>query len=46
MTSAMATDAPAPPGLRKAAILLVLLGEEVASNLYGHLPQDQLQQLT
>jgi len=33
-------------GLRKAAILLVLLGEEVASDIYRHLPDRDVQQLT
>jgi len=33
-------------GLRKAAILLVLLGEEAASSVYRHLRESQLQQLT
>ena len=33
-------------GLRKAAILLVLLGEEVASQIYRNLPQKELEQLT
>lgn len=34
------------PGLRKAAILLVLLGEEMASQIYRHLPEQDLEQLT
>jgi len=33
-------------GVRKAAILLVLLGEEAAANIYRHLSQSQLQRLT
>jgi flagellar motor switch protein FliG len=33
-------------GLRKAAILLVLLGEEAASLVYRNLPQEELQMLT
>ncbi len=33
-------------GLRKAAILLVLLREEAAANIYRHLSQTQLQRLT
>jgi flagellar motor switch protein FliG len=37
---------PAPSGLRKAAILLVLLGEEIASEIYRHLPERELEQLT
>ena len=34
------------PGIQKAAILLVLLGDEVASTIYSHLPQTYLQRLT
>src|ERR1017187_6847351 len=33
-------------GIRKAAILLVLLGDEAASLVYRNLPQDDLQMLT
>ena len=33
-------------GVRKAAILLVLLGEETAATIYRHLSQTQLQRLT
>ncbi len=33
-------------GIRKAAILLVLLGEEASANIYRHLSQNQLQRLT
>ena len=33
-------------GLRKAAILLVLLGEDVASQIYRNLPERELEQLT
>jgi flagellar motor switch protein FliG len=33
-------------GIRKAAILLVLLGEETAATIYRHLSQNQLQRLT
>ena len=33
-------------GLRKAAVLLVLLGEEAATTIYRHLSQPQLQRLT
>src|ERR1039458_4136926 len=33
-------------GIRKAAILLVLLGDEAASLIYRNLPQDDLQMLT
>ncbi len=45
----MSTAASAPPGLngvRKAAVLLVLLGEEAATTVYRHLSQAQLQRLT
>src|SRR5271168_5208143 len=33
-------------GTRKAAVLLVLLGEEIASHIYRNLPQEDLEQLT
>jgi flagellar motor switch protein FliG len=33
-------------GVRKAAILLVLLGDEVASEIYRNLPEHELEQLT
>jgi flagellar motor switch protein FliG len=33
-------------GVRKAAVLLVLLGEESASQIYRHLPEQDLQRLT
>ncbi len=33
-------------GVRKAAVLLVLLGEEAAATVYRHLSQNQLQRLT
>jgi flagellar motor switch protein FliG len=33
-------------GMRKAAVLLVLLGEEVASQIYRNLPQEDLERLT
>jgi flagellar motor switch protein FliG len=33
-------------GLHKAAILLVLLGEEIASNIYRHLPEGDVERLT
>ena len=33
-------------GIRKAAILLVLLGDEAASAVYRHLPQEELHRLT
>jgi flagellar motor switch protein FliG len=33
-------------GMRKAAVLLVLLGEEVASHIYRNLPQEDLEHLT
>jgi len=39
---------PAPPltGVRKAAILLALVGEDAASEIYRHLPEQDLQGLT
>src|ERR1700733_9191571 len=50
MTGAVETGKPPPamnlPGVRKAAILLVLLGDEVASLVYRNLPQEDLQKLT
>jgi flagellar motor switch protein FliG len=33
-------------GLRKAAILMVLLGEDAASDIYRHLPQAEVEQIT
>ena len=49
--TAAAETAKAPPaqnltGIRKAAILLVLLGDEAASLVYRNLPQEDLQMLT
>jgi flagellar motor switch protein FliG len=41
----MSSTAPTP-GLQKAAILMVLLGEEVASNIYRHLADSDVQRLT
>jgi flagellar motor switch protein FliG len=38
--------APATTGLRKAAILMVLLGEDAASEIYRHLPQAEVEQIT
>lgn len=37
---------PAPPGLHKAAILMVILGEDAASQLYRHLPAAEVEQIT
>ena len=37
---------PAPPGARKAAILLVMLGEDAASQIYRHLPGPEVEQIT
>ncbi len=34
------------PGLQKAAILMVLLGEEAASHIYRNLPENDVQRLT
>jgi flagellar motor switch protein FliG len=39
------TEAP-PTGLRKAAILMVLLGEDAASQIYRHLPPAEVEQVT
>jgi len=39
-------ERPALTGLRKAAILLVLLGDEAASLVYRNLPQEEVQMLT
>lgn len=33
-------------GLNKAAILMVLLGEDAASEIYRHLPQEEVEQIT
>jgi flagellar motor switch protein FliG len=50
MTAAAETAKPSPAqnltGLRKAAILLVLLGDEAASLVYRNMPQEELQMLT
>jgi flagellar motor switch protein FliG len=37
---------PKPSGLRKAAVLMVVLGDKVASNIFRHLPQADVQRLT
>jgi len=37
---------PKPTGLRKAAVLMVVLGDRVASNIFRHLPQADVQRLT
>jgi len=42
MTGAM----PAPAGLHKAAILMVILGEDAASQLYRHLPPTEVEQIS
>lgn len=44
MTAAAASRAPA--GARKAAILLVILGEEAASEIYRHLPPPEVEKIT
>jgi flagellar motor switch protein FliG len=41
----MAATAP-PAGLRKAAILLVILGEDAASQVYRHLSPDEVERIT
>jgi flagellar motor switch protein FliG len=40
------TTASIPPGLRKAAILLVVLGEDAASQIYRHLSHGEVEQVT
>jgi flagellar motor switch protein FliG len=40
------TATSAMPGLRKAAILLVILGEDAASQVYRQLPQDEVEKVT
>jgi flagellar motor switch protein FliG len=40
------TAVTAPSGPRKAAILMVILGDEAASQIYRHLPQEQVEQIT
>lgn len=40
------SGAPAISGLRKAAILIVVLGEDAASNVFKNLPEQDLQKLT
>lgn len=42
----MASPAPSHSGIRKAAILLVLLGEEVASLIFRNLNESELQRVT
>ena len=44
--SASAAPAEGLNGVRKAAVLLILLGEEAAATVYRHLTQPQLQRLT
>lgn len=39
-------SAEATTGLRKAAILMVLLGEDAASEIYRHLPQSEVEHIT
>ncbi|HKM49133.1 MAG TPA: flagellar motor switch protein FliG [Terriglobales bacterium] len=41
----MTATAPVP-GLRKAAILMVILGEDAASDIYRHLPATEVEQVT
>lgn len=40
------TATPAPAGARKAAILLVMLGEDAASQIYRHLPAPEVERIT
>jgi flagellar motor switch protein FliG len=42
----MSSAATAPAGLHKAAILMVVLGEDAASQLYRHLPPAEVEQIT
>jgi flagellar motor switch protein FliG len=42
----MTTALDAASGLRKAAILMVILGEDAASQVYRHLPQKDVEQVT
>ena len=42
----MTRQAPAHPGLRKAAILLVVLGDEAASAIYRQLPVEEVERIT
>jgi flagellar motor switch protein FliG len=42
----MTAAAAATPGPRKAAILMVILGEDAASGIYRHLPPDEVEQIT
>jgi len=43
---AAATPSHAPVGARKAAILLVILGEDAASEIYRHLPPAEVEKVT
>jgi flagellar motor switch protein FliG len=40
------TATPVPAGARKAAILLVMLGEDASSQIYRHLPSAEVEQIT
>jgi len=42
----VAAAAAAAPGLRKAAVLLVILGEDAASQVYRHLPPVEIERIT
>jgi len=42
----MATEVAQIPGVRKAAILVALLGEDAACDLYRHLPEADVQRIT
>ena len=42
----MSPAEPTLAGIRKAAVLLVLLGEDIASQIYRNLPQEDLELLT
>jgi flagellar motor switch protein FliG len=42
----VSTAQKSPSGIQKAAVLVVLLGEETASQIYRHLPEPDLERLT
>ena len=46
MTPAAARSTQGPSGTHKAAILLVLLGDDIAAQIYRNLPEHELEQLT
>jgi len=46
MVATPPSASPLPGGVRRAAILLVLLGDEIASQIYRNLPDKEVEQLT